>query len=314
MDINNKIANTKSAYAIVQLARHAQRPNIDFIVKNFISNFVEIHGDRRFQDDPAVLAGMGTLFSQDIVILGTRKGSNTKENIHRNFGMAKPEGYRKGCRAIEFANRFNLPILAFIDTPGAYPGVDAEYRGQSEAIANTLLTMMNASVPCISVIVGEGGSGGALAFGVSNKVFMLENSIYSVITPEGCASILWRDATKAPEAAEAMGVGAAKALNLGIIDGILPEYGAGAHETPWETYKQVCETLFVEIMALKQVAPQTLQQQRWSKFMNLGKFYDLEPVTSLDNFLKNQTITNGQYLKALESWENIQRLYDPYMD
>ena len=224
-----KIFSNLSDWQISQLARHPLRPYTLDYIPNIFTSFNELHGDRMFGDDPAIISGIATIEKYNFVFIGHQKGRDAKEKVKRNFGMPKPEGYRKALRIMKLAEKFNLPIITFIDTPGAYPGIDAESRNQSQAIAENLFVMSNLNVPIISIIIGEGGSGGALAIGVCDKLGMLENSIYSVISPEGCASILWKDAKKAEQAAEALCITASKLLEFKLIDIIIPEPLGGAH-------------------------------------------------------------------------------------
>ena len=225
----NKIFDSLTDWQISQLARHPLRPySLDYISQVF-SEFTELHGDRMFGDDPAIITGLGKIEQHDFVFIGHQKGRDAKEKVQRNFGMPKPEGYRKALRVMKMAEKFKLPIITFIDTPGAYPGIDAESRNQSQAIAENLYTMSNLSVPIICIIIGEGGSGGALAIGIGDKIAMLQYSIYSVISPEGCASILWKDAKMAEKAAEALCITATKLLDHKLIDIIIPEPLGGAH-------------------------------------------------------------------------------------
>jgi len=224
-----KIFSNLSDWQISQLARHPLRPYTLDYIPNIFTSFNELHGDRMFGDDPAIISGIAKIEKYNFVFIGHQKGRDAKEKVKRNFGMPKPEGYRKALRIMKLAEKFNLPIITFIDTPGAYPGIDAESRNQSQAIAENLFVMSNLNVPIISIIIGEGGSGGALAIGVCDKLGMLENSIYSVISPEGCASILWKDAKKAEQAAEALCITASKLLEFKLIDIIIPEPLGGAH-------------------------------------------------------------------------------------
>ncbi|HVV44080.1 MAG TPA: acetyl-CoA carboxylase carboxyltransferase subunit alpha, partial [Bryobacteraceae bacterium] len=236
-------AEEKTPWQRVQNARHPKRPHTLDYVQRILTDFQEIHGDRVFGDDPAIVCGMGRLDGQPVLLVGEQKGRDTKQKLYRNFGMPKPEGYRKALRAMQLAAKFGRPIITFLDTPGAYPGIDAEERGQAEAIARNLREMARLAVPMIAVCIGEGGSGGALALGVTNLVFMLENAVYSVITPESCASIIYRDAGKAEQAAAALKLAAPDMLKLGLIDGIIPEPAAGAHEDHEEAARLVKEQL-----------------------------------------------------------------------
>src|SRR5213594_1416589 len=228
-----------SAYQKVQLARHPQLPYFLDYIQHLCPDFVELHGDRRFADDPAIVAGFGSLRGRPVCMLGHQKGKDTKQRQYRDFGMPKPEGYRKALRVMKIAEKFNRPILTFIDTPGAYPGIDAEERGQAEAIANNLKEMSQLRVPVIATITGEGGSGGALAVAVGDRVNMLEHSVYSVISPEGCASILWRDPSRAEEAATAMKITAQDLEAVGLVDTIIPEPAGGAHVSHEALFKNV---------------------------------------------------------------------------
>ena len=260
----------------VQLARHPRRPTtLDFIPRIF-DKFIELHGDRNFRDDPSIVGGLAWLGERRVVIIGHQKGRDTKSNIHRNFGMAHPEGYRKALRLMRMAARCGRPVVTFIDTPGAYPGIGAEERGQGEAIARNLREMAAMPVPIIVFITGEGGSGGALAIGVGDRVYMLENSIYSVISPEGCAAILWRDRGKAADAARAMKITSRDALRLGAIDAILDEPTGGAHRD----YKGVAETLKSRIIqdldVLCDQPTETLLDDRLDKFLAMGVFSEAD--------------------------------------
>jgi len=256
----------------VRLARHMKRPTTLDYIKLMVSDFLELHGDRRFSDDLAVVGGIGFLGNIPVTVVGHQKGRNVKDNIKRNFGMAHPEGYRKALRLMEEAERFGRPVINFIDTPGAYPGLGAEERGQAEAIAYNLYKMSTLKTPIISVITGEGGSGGALALGVADRVYMLSNTIYSVISPEGCASILWRDATKADEAAEALKLTAQNLYEFKIIDGIIEEPEGGAHENHETTGKRLKKTLLSALKELLELDLDTLLEQRYEKYRNMGVF------------------------------------------
>src|SRR5436190_266887 len=260
-----------SAYQKVQLARHPQRPYFLDYIQHLCPDFVEMHGDRRFADDPAIVAGFGSLRGRPVCMLGHQKGKDTKQRQYRNFGMPKPEGYRKALRVMKIAEKFNRPIFTFIDTPGAYPGIDAEERGQAEAIAYNLREMSQLRVPVIATITGEGGSGGALAIAVGDRVNMLENSVYSVISPEGCASILWRDASKAETAAQALRITATDLIELGVVDGVVPEPEGGAHvdhEATAKLLEPVLASALAELAALP--IPQLLDR-RYDKFRRMGQ-------------------------------------------
>jgi len=260
------------ALQVVKLARHTKRPTTLDYIQYMITDFLELHGDRRFSDDPAIVGGIGFLDDIPVTVIGHQKGRNVKENVRRNFGMANPEGYRKALRLMEEAERFGRPIINFIDTPGAYPGLGAEERGQAEAIAFNLYKMSTLETPIISVITGEGGSGGALALGVADRVYMLSNTIYSVISPEGCASILWRDASRAGEAAEALKLTARDHLDAKIIDAIIEEPAGGAHEDHDATAKRLKKKLIAGVKELLELELEVLLEQRYNKYRNIGVF------------------------------------------
>ena len=256
----------------VQVARHPERPTtLDYINKIF-TDFIELHGDRVYGDDAAIVGGIAAFNGQPVTIIGHQRGKSTKENIRRNFGMPHPEGYRKALRLMKQAEKFNRPIICFIDTKGAYPGKAAEERGQSEAIARNLFEMAGLRVPIISVVIGEGGSGGALAFGVANKILMLENSTYSVISPEGAASILWKDATLAKQAAEAMKITALDLKEMGIIDDIIPEVAGGAHKNLEQQVNMMQQCLTDVLAELNVLSPEQLVEARYEKFKQIGQF------------------------------------------
>jgi len=244
---------------------------LDF-VQILLDDFLELHGDRRFCDDLAVVGGIGFLDDMPVTLIGHQKGRNVKENVKRNFGMANPEGYRKALRLMEQAETFGRPVINFIDTPGAYPGLGAEERGQAEAIAYNLYKMSTLKVPIISIVTGEGGSGGALALSVADKIYMLSNAIYSVISPEGCASILWRDSAKSDEAAEALKLTSEDLLNFNIIDGIIQEPKGGAHEDYHATARRIKAAITEALNELLQLDVDTLLQQRYDKYRQIGKF------------------------------------------
>jgi acetyl-CoA carboxylase carboxyl transferase subunit alpha len=267
-------APTKSvAWLRVQLARHPKRPHsLDYIEKLF-TGFQEIHGDRFFAEDPAIVCGMAFFDGMPIMVVGQQKGRDTKQKLHRNFGMPKPEGYRKAMRVMELAAKFGRPILTLLDTPGAYPGIDAEERGQAEAIAVNLRGMAGLRTPVITIVIGEGGSGGALALGIANRVYMLENAIYSVISPESCAAIIWRDSAKAELAADALKLTAEDLLRLGIIDGIIPEPPEGAQANPDEAAEFIRRTLRQALAELSAMSGDQLIQQRYDKFRHMGSFF-----------------------------------------
>jgi acetyl-CoA carboxylase carboxyl transferase subunit alpha len=261
------------AWQRLLLARHPQRPYTDDYIRLLFENFSEIHGDRNFADDPALITGMAKFHGQPVMIIGSQKGRDTKQRLARNFGQAKPEGYRKALRAMHLAAKFSRPIFVFVDTPGAYPGVDAEERGQAEAIAHNLREMSRLPVPIIITITGEGGSGGALAVAVGDRVYMLENSVYSVISPEGCASIMWRDSTKAEIAAEALKITAPDLLDMKLIDEIVPEPEGGAHNDPEATAKTLDPFLTRALDDLSRLSPRALVDQRYEKFRRMGQFF-----------------------------------------
>jgi acetyl-CoA carboxylase carboxyl transferase subunit alpha len=258
----------------VQLSRHPGRPYMLDYIRLLTDEFVELHGDRSFRDDPSIVGGMARFDNWEVLLLGHQKGRNTKENLHRNFGMARPEGYRKATRLMRMASRFRRPILCFIDTPGAYPGLGAEERGQAEAIAKALQVMASLESPIISVVIGEGGSGGALALGVADRILMLEYSIYSVISPEGCASILWRDSAKIPEAASQLKLTAPDLLELGICDEIIPEAEGGAHRDPAVTAGHLRTAIQRNLMELCALPPDELVERRYQKFRAMGSFIE----------------------------------------
>ncbi len=269
-EMSKKIFADLGAWQVSQLARHPMRPyTLDYIPRIF-SEFDELAGDRAFADDKAIIGGLAMLDEQPIMVIGHQKGRDTKEKIKRNFGMPKPEGYRKALRLMEMAERFNLPIITFIDTPGAYPGVGAEERGQSEAIARNLKVMAGLKVPIICTVIGEGGSGGALAIGVGDRVNMLQYSTYSVISPEGCASILWKSADKAPLAAEAMGVAAGQIKELGLINSIVEEPLGGAHRDHDVAAANLKATIKQQLAQLKSLSGEELLDQRYERLMSFG--------------------------------------------
>src|SRR6266511_1321324 len=264
--LQQKIYSHLTPWQRAQLARHPKRPHTLDFFQLLLEDFVELHGDRVFGDDKAIVGGLARFEGQAVVVVGHQKGRDTRENIARNFGMPHPEGYRKALRLMELAGKFGKPILTFIDTPGAYPGLGAEERGQGEAIARNLREMAGLGTPIVCVVTGEGGSGGALAIGVGNRVLMLEHAIYSVISPEGCAAILWADAAKAPEAAQLMRVTAADLQRLGVIDGIVPEPVGGAHRNWEETAANLRSALREALWELRSVSPGDLVAQRAQKF------------------------------------------------
>jgi acetyl-CoA carboxylase carboxyl transferase subunit alpha len=277
--IERKIEETRrqiflnlSAWDRIKLARHPKRPFTLDYVKLAFSDFSELHGDRLYADDRAVVGGFATLGSHKVVVLGTQKGRDTKENILRNFGSAHPEGYRKALRLMKMADKFRLPIITLIDTAGAYPGIGAEERHIAEAIAVNLREMMVLEVPIIAAVIGEGGSGGALGIGVADRVLILENAYYSVISPEGCAAILWKDRSAAPRAAEALKITARHLLELGLVDGVVPEPLGGAHTKPEEAAASLKDCLLKNLEELIQMSPAERLKSRYAKFRSFGHF------------------------------------------
>ena len=256
----------------VQVARHPERPYTLDYINEMCDDFVELHGDRLCSDDSAIVAGLGRIDGVKVMIIGHQKGREVEEKIHRNFGMANPEGYRKALRLMRMAERFNIPIVTLIDTPGAYPGLEAEKHGQGEAIARNLLEMAGIKVPIVATVIGEGGSGGALALGVADKVYMFEHSVYSVISPEGCAAILFKDASKAPEAAESLKIVADSLLDLEIIDGIIKEPLGGAHRDYKCSSINLKEQILRAISELKELSVDDLLANRYNKFRSMGRF------------------------------------------
>jgi len=255
----------------VQVARHAERPHAQRYIDRLITDYTPLAGDRAFGEDAAVVGGLGRLNGRSVMVLGQEKGDDTESRLKHNFGMARPEGYRKAQRLMQLADRFKLPVLTLVDTPGAYPGLDAEARGQAEAVASSIDTCLAIGVPLVSVVIGEGGSGGALAIASADRVYMLENSVYSVITPEGCASILWRNNANAQDAAEAMKVTAIDLKKLEVIDEVIPEPMGGAHRAPDEAIDAVGKVVSQAIGDLSQLDPDTLRRRRQDKFLAMGK-------------------------------------------
>jgi len=268
-----ELSGHASAWSRVQLARHPQRPQTLDYVKHLFQDFTEIHGDRTFGDDPALVAGMAWFHGRPVIVVGHQKGHDTTQKVQRNFGMPKPEGYRKALRVMQLAAKFRRPIFTFVDTPGAYPGIDSEERGQAEAIARNLREMARIAVPIVVTITGEGGSGGALAIAVGDRILMLENAVYSVISPEGCASITWRDSTKAEQAAEALKITALDLKPLGIVDEIVPEPPGGAHTDPQKAAQLLDPVLEQALRDLCQVPVNELLQNRYQKFRLMGQFF-----------------------------------------
>jgi acetyl-CoA carboxylase carboxyl transferase subunit alpha len=261
------------AWQRVLLARHTKRPHTLDYIERLFTDFHEIHGDRSFADDPAIVCGMAFFEGRPVMLVGEQKGRDTKQKLHRNFGMPKPEGYRKAIRVMQIAAKFERPIITFLDTPGAYPGIDAEERGQAEAIARNLREMARLRTPVISLVIGEGGSGGALALGVANQVFMMENAVYSVISPESCAAIIWRDSAKAELAATALRLTAEDLLSFGLIDAIIPEPAGGAQEDPGAAAELLRVSLRTALEELGRLSQDDLVQQRYMKYRRMGNFF-----------------------------------------
>lgn len=291
LDISAEIAKlqaksqalTKSVYAkltpwqISQVARHPQRPYALDYIQHLFTDFEELHGDRNFADDHAIVGGLARFNGQSIMVIGHQKGRDTKEKIYRNFGMPKPEGYRKALRLMSLAEKFSIPLITFIDTPGAYPGIDAEERGQSEAIGKNLYVMAGLEVPIVSVIIGEGGSGGALAVAVGDMVLMMQYATYSVISPEGCASILWKSAEKASEAAEIMGITADRLKEMSLIDVIINEPIGGAHRDYPATMLSIKNVLQESLRKLQDISIESLLERRFNRLMGHGKYKEVKP-------------------------------------
>ncbi|MAT65812.1 MAG: acetyl-CoA carboxylase carboxyl transferase subunit alpha [Gammaproteobacteria bacterium] len=270
--LTQSIFSKLNAWQVAQLARHPQRPYLlDYIARIF-TDFEELHGDRAFADDPAIVGGVARLEGEPVMVIGQQKGRDTREKLHRNFGMPRPEGYRKALRLMQTAERFKLPVLTFIDTPGAYPGIGAEERGQSEAIARNLQVMAELRTPVICTVIGEGGSGGALAIGVGDRLLMLEYSTYSVISPEGCASILWKSAEKAADAAEALGITSRRLLELGLIDTVIEEPLGGAHRDPERMAELLKTRLLSELDSLRGQSLDTLLETRYRRLLEFGEY------------------------------------------
>ena len=260
-----------NAWQKTQVARHEERPKAKFFIENLFTNFINLSGDRHFSEDEAVLAGFAEFEGMSVLVLGQEKGEDLDSRLKRNFGMMRPEGYRKCIRLMQLANKFNIPIISFIDTPGAYPGIGAEQRGQAEAIASSIECCMSLKVPIISIVIGEGGSGGAIALASANKVLMFENAIYSVISPEGCASILWRDPSKSLEAAKAMKLTANELLKMEIIDEVITEPIGGAHRNKEQVIFSTKEALIKYLEEFKKYTGEEIFEQRKEKFINIGK-------------------------------------------
>jgi acetyl-CoA carboxylase carboxyl transferase subunit alpha len=272
-DARTVTSEQNPAWRRVQLARHPKRPHSLDYVQRIFTDFQEVHGDRAFGDDPAIVAGMAYFEERPVMVIGEQKGRDTKQRFYRNFGMPKPEGYRKALRVMQMAAKFDRPIITLLDTPGAYPGIDAEERGQAEAIARNLREMARLPVPVVVICIGEGGSGGALALGVGNTVLMLENAVYSVISPESCAAIIYRDSGKAEQAAAALRLTAEDLVSLGLIDGIVPEPGDGAHED-WDGAAELLrQNLAFRLSELDGYSAEQIVEHRYQKFRRMGNFF-----------------------------------------
>jgi acetyl-CoA carboxylase carboxyl transferase subunit alpha len=275
--LKQSIYENLSPWEKVLLARHPERPSTLDYINNIFTDFMELHGDRLYADDSAIVGGFARLDEQPVLIVGHQKGKETKENLARNFGMPNPEGFRKAGRLMKLAANYNVPIITFIDTPGAYPGIEAEERGQYEAIATNIALMASLPVPILVTVIGEGGSGGALAIGVGDQVWMLEHSVYSVISPEGCASILWRDATKAQDAAKALRITAQDLYRRGIVDAVLPEPLGGLQRDPKPVYSQLKSMLVENISKLSSLPVEKLLEKRYQKYRQMGEFAEATP-------------------------------------
>ncbi len=268
MDVYQKL----SPWQRIQIARHPDRPYTLDYIKMIAQDFVELHGDRLFADDYAMISGFATVADQKVLIIGHQKGRDIKENVMRNFGCAHPEGYRKAMRLMKLAEKFNLPVLIFIDTPGAYPGIGAEERGQAQAIATNLMEMAQISVPIVAIVIGEGGSGGALGIGVADKVLILQHAYYSVISPEGCASILWRNSVRAPDAAKALKIMGEDLLEFGMVEAVIEEPLGGAHRDPEAVAEKIKTHAIEYIKALKKLSKKELLDERYQRFRKIGRF------------------------------------------
>ncbi len=308
-EIDLKLDNVYSklnAWEITQVARHEDRPKAKYFIENLFDNFVTLSGDRSFGEDNSVIAGFGKFENKSVLIIGQEKGEDLQSRIDRNFGMMRPEGYRKTIRLMKLADKFNIPIISFIDTPGAYPGVGAEERGQAEAIAKSIECSMNLTVPTISIIIGEGGSGGAIALASSNKVVMLKNAIYSVISPEGCATILWRDPKKTLEAAEAMKLTSKDLLKLSIIDEIIDEPLGGAHRDKEKILENVKNSIRNNLEYFKNFEKDEVLSHRKNKFLSIGRDRGfLSNDNKLDKFLISKKINN----RIIENFQKYKRVY-----
>ncbi len=276
--LREAITSNPTPWQTVQLARHAERPKVGEYVGGLMTDFIELHGDRAFRDDPAIVTGLGLVDGRTVAVVGHAKGRDTRENIARNFGMPNPEGYRKALRIMSLAEKLHAPVVTLIDTPGAFPGKEAEERGQSEAIASALIGMSRLRTPVVTVITGEGGSGGALAIGVGDVVLMLERAVYSVISPEGCAAILWRDGSRGREAARALRLTAPDLVGFGIVDEIIPEPPGGAHQHPDQAVTAVASAIRRHLGVLTTQPVETLLKSRYDKFRRIGRLRDLGQI------------------------------------
>jgi len=273
-NLTKEIFSKLSEWEIAQLARHPERPKALDVIQSIVPNFKELHGDRMYADDKAIVSGLGIIKNLSLLFIAQEKGQDTKSRIFRNYGMPKPEGYRKAQRLMKLAEKFSIPIVTIIDTPGAYPGIGAEERGQSAAIASNLLTLAALKTPIINLVIGEGGSGGALAIGMGDSLIMLEYSIYSVISPEACSSILWRNPDEVEAAADAMGISAKRLSKFGIVDKVIPEPLGGFHRDPELMYKEIASVIVNEVQSLKNLALNDLIDRRRKKFRTIGVFQE----------------------------------------
>ena len=268
--LKREIFESLTPWQKVQIARHPKRPYTSDYINMIMADFIELHGDRLYQDDKALVGGLAKIDGEKVMVMGHQKGRDTKENLIRNFGSAHPEGYRKAMRLMKLAEKFDIPIITFVDTPGAYPGIGAEERGQAHSIAYNLREMISLAVPIIVIVIGEGGSGGALGIGIGDRVYVMENAYYSVISPEGCAAILWKDRLKAPEASEVLKLTAKDLIGLGIIEGEIPEPLGGAHRDPEKAANSVKKFIKRALKELKTISPEKLTEKRYEKFRRMG--------------------------------------------
>jgi len=289
-------------WQVTQVARHEERPKSKFFIKNLFTNFINLSGDRSFAEDEAVLAGFAQFENRSVLVIGQEKGDNLDSRLKRNFGMMRPEGYRKCIRLMKLADKFNIPIISFVDTPGAYPGIGAEQRGQAEAIASSIECCMSLRVPMISIIIGEGGSGGAIALASANKVIMFENAIYSVISPEGCASILWRDPSKSLEAAKAMKLTSSELLKMKIIDEVIKEPIGGAHRNKQEVILSAKEILEKHLDDFKKYSREEIYEQRKNKFLNIGKQSTFKVFSRDNNWVGKDNLLSS-FIKIILSFK-----------